>query len=130
MTSGRSELRLLRPDDSTTARRDHMSASFEILMLTAAMTAAEPGIALYQLQENCVKLAVATFNRETGNDEDRVDYRAHYNARLNKCFYAETYISPTPRGINKWGLPVRPARESNLRRVSQVHQHWPFLLQT
>jgi len=79
-----------------------MSASFEILMLTAAMTAAEPGIALYQLQQNCVKLALATFNRETGNDEDRVDYRAHYNARLNKCFYAETYISPTPRGINKW----------------------------
>jgi len=27
---------------------------------------------------------------------------ARYNDRLNKCFYEETYISPTPRGINVW----------------------------
>ena len=49
-------------------------------MLTTAMAAAEPSIAPYQLQENCVKLAMETFNRESANDEDRVDYRAHYNA--------------------------------------------------
>jgi len=83
-------------------RREIMFASLGVLMLTAAMAAAEPSIAPYQLQENCVKLAMETFNRESANDEDRVDYRAHYNARLNKCFYAETYISPTPRGINRW----------------------------
>ncbi len=64
-------------------------------------TAADPNVTL-QLQKNCEKLAVETFRRETADDEDRVDYRAHYNARLNKCFYAETDISPTPVGINMW----------------------------
>ena len=38
----------------------------------------------------------------SADDEDRVHYRAHYNARLNKCLYAETYISPTPVGVNTW----------------------------
>jgi len=60
------------------------------LMLTAAMASAEPNVTHYQLQKDCQKLAAETFSRETANDEDRVDYRAHYNARLNKCFYAET----------------------------------------
>ena|SRR6516225_9645832 len=73
-----------------------MSAFFEIIMLTATMAAAEPNVTLNQLQKNCEKLAAETFNREAANDEDRVDYRAHYNARLKKCLYAETYISPTP----------------------------------
>jgi len=71
-------------------------------MLTATMAAAEPNVMHYQLQKNCDKLAAQTFHREMADDEGRVDYRAHYNARLNKCFYAETYISPTPVGINKW----------------------------
>jgi hypothetical protein len=53
------------------------------------------------LQENCGKLAAETFRREPA-DENRVDYRAHYNIRLNKCFYEETYLSPTPVGINMW----------------------------
>jgi hypothetical protein len=77
-------------------------SAFGIIMLTATMAAAEPNVTLYQLQENCEKLAAETFRRERANDEDRVDYRAHYNARLKKCFYAETYISPTPVGINMW----------------------------
>jgi len=68
-------------------------------MLTATMAATEP---VYQLQENCERLAAETFGRETANDEDRIGYRAHYNARLNKCFYAETYISRTPMGVNIW----------------------------
>ena len=79
-----------------------MSASLGILMLTATLAAAEPNVTLNQLQKNCEKLAAETFNRETADDEDRVDYRARYNARLNKCFYEETYISPTPRGMNVW----------------------------
>jgi len=79
-----------------------MSAIFGMLMLTGTMAAAEPNITLYQLQKNCEKLAVETFNRQTADDEGRVDYRAHYNTRLNKCFYAETYISPTPVGVNTW----------------------------
>jgi hypothetical protein len=65
-------------------------------------TAAEPNVTFYRLQKNCEKLAAETFRRESAHDEDRVGYRAHYNARLNKCFYAETYISPTPVGINRW----------------------------
>lgn len=79
-----------------------MFASFGILMLTATMAAAEPNVTSYQPQKNCEKLAAETFNRETADDDDRVDYRAHYNARLKKCLYAETYISPTPVGINMW----------------------------
>jgi hypothetical protein len=79
-----------------------MSASFGILALTATMAAAEPDVTLYHQQNNCEKLAAERFRRETADDGDRVDYRAHYNARLNKCFYVETYISPTPVGINMW----------------------------
>lgn len=71
-------------------------------MLTATMVVTEPNVALYQLQANCDKLAAETFRRETADDEDRADYRAHYNASLNKCFYAETYISRTHAGINIW----------------------------
>jgi hypothetical protein len=80
----------------------HGMSAFGIIMLTATMAAAEPNVTLYQLQKNCEKLASETFRRERANDEDRVDYRVHYNARLNKCFYAESYISPTPVGINMW----------------------------
>ena len=79
-----------------------MSASLGVLVLTASMAAAEPNVTPYELQRNCEKLAAETFHRETANDEDRVDYRAHYNALLDKCFYAETSISPTPVGINIW----------------------------
>jgi hypothetical protein len=71
-----------------------------ILILTATMAAAEPDVSLYQL--HCEKLADETFRRVSADDEDRVHYRAHYNARLNKCLYAETCISPTPVGINMW----------------------------
>ena len=96
-----------------------MPAVFGILMLTATMAAAEPNVMHYQLQKNCDKLAAQTFHREMADDEGRVDYRAHYNARLNKCFYAETYISRTPMGINKWVyLPDL-----------QENQPWLFLLQ-
>lgn len=79
-----------------------MFASFGILMLTATMAAGEPNVTPYQLQANCEKLAAETFDRETVDDGDRVDYRAHYNTRLKKCLYAETYISSTPVGINTW----------------------------
>jgi len=79
-----------------------MSAIFGMLMLTGTMAATEANVTLYQLQKSCDKLAAETFNRQTADDEDRVDYRAHYNVRLNKCFYTETYISPTPAGANIW----------------------------
>jgi hypothetical protein len=79
-----------------------MSTSIGILLLTATVAAAEPNVTLYQLQKSCEQLAAGTFRRETADDEDRVAYRAHYNARLNKCFYAETYKSPTRVGINTW----------------------------
>jgi hypothetical protein len=66
-----------------------MSAVFGMLMLTGTIAAAEPTATLYQLQKRCERLAVEAFNRETADDEDRVDYRA-------------TYISPTPGGVNTW----------------------------
>ena len=72
------------------------------VLMMPTMAATEPNVTLYQLQENCENLAAETFRRETANDEDRVDYRAHHNARLKKCFYVETYISPTPVGTNRW----------------------------
>jgi hypothetical protein len=71
-------------------------------MLTALMAATEPNITPNELQKNCEKLAAENFNRKTANDEDRFDYRAHYNVRLKKCFYRETYISHTPVGISMW----------------------------
>ena len=79
-----------------------MSEPLGVLLLTAMMAAAEPNVTLNQLQWNCEKLAAETFHRETSDDKDRVAYRAHYNALLNKCFYAETYMSPTPVGTNMW----------------------------
>src|SRR5436309_1873399 len=63
-----------------------------VLMLATTTAAAQPNVPLYQLQENCGKLATETFRREPA-DEHRVDYRAHYNALQSKCFYVETYIS-------------------------------------
>jgi len=79
-----------------------MYGSLKIIMLTALMAATDPNITPNELQKNCEKSAAENFNRKTANDEDRVDYRAHYNARLNKCFCRETYISHTPVGINMW----------------------------
>ena len=79
-----------------------MSASVAITLLTAALAADAPNGTIYQLQKNCEELAAEKFRRETSNDEDRVGYRAHYNARLNKCFYGETYISGTPEGVSTW----------------------------
>jgi hypothetical protein len=84
------------------AGRHSMPVSFAIIVLTATMTSAACNGTLQQLQKNCEKLAAETFRRESVNDEDRVAYRAHYNARLNKCFYVETYISATRVGINTW----------------------------
>jgi len=70
-----------------------MSASLGILMLAATMAAAEPNVTLNQLQENCEKLAAETFNRETADDEDRVDYRARYNDRRTSAFMRKlTYL--------------------------------------
>jgi hypothetical protein len=62
-----------------------MSAVFRMLMLTGTMAAAEPNVTLYQLQKNCERLAAETFNRETADDEDRVDYRAHYKMSPGGC---------------------------------------------
>ena len=68
---------------------------------TIRISTAKPNVALNPLQEKCRKLAAEAFGREPP-DEDREDYRAHHSARLNKCFYEETYRSPTPVGSNLW----------------------------
>jgi len=54
-------------------------------MLTGTMAAAEPIVTLYQLQKNCERLVAETFNRETADDKDRIDYRAHYKMSLGGC---------------------------------------------
>ena len=72
------------------------------MMLTAVLAAEVPNGTIFQLQKNCEELAAEKFRRESSNDEDRVGYRAHYNARLNKCFYADAYISGTPKGVSTW----------------------------
>src|SRR6516165_12271267 len=77
-----------------------MFESLGIVMLTALMAATEPAITPSELQKNCEKLAAEKFNRETANDEDRFDYGGHYNARLKKRFYRETYTSHTPVGTD------------------------------
>jgi hypothetical protein len=68
---------------------------------TISAATAKPNGALYQLQASCRKLAAETFGRYPP-DENREGYRAHHNALLNKCFYEETYRSPTPVGSNLW----------------------------
>src|SRR5262245_45538612 len=72
------------------------------LILATTATTAKPDMTLYQLQKNCEQTAAETFRRESGNDEDRDYYRAHYNANLNICFYVEALTSFTPKGINRW----------------------------
>ncbi len=61
---------------------------------------AEPNAALYELQERCGKLAAQVFDKEYNSgkpnrDGDKMNYfnyQAHYNARLNKCFFLEMSI--------------------------------------
>ena len=76
-----------------------MSTFLEILLLSATITAAAPNMTLNQL--SCEKMAAQAFHRAL-HDEDIVNYRAHYNASLNKCLYAETYMYTTPVGNNTW----------------------------
>ena len=49
------------------------------------MAAASPNVTLYQPQMNCERLAAETFNRETADDEDRVDFRAHHKMSPGGC---------------------------------------------
>jgi hypothetical protein len=72
------------------------------LILATTATTAKPDITLYQLQKNCEQTAAETFRRESGNDEDRDYYRAHYDANLNICFYVEALRSFSPKGISRW----------------------------
>jgi hypothetical protein len=63
----------------------------------AGTAPAEPDVALYQLQERCGKHAMQVFQKDydggkpmkTGDQMTYFNYQAHYNARLNKCFYLE-----------------------------------------
>jgi hypothetical protein len=61
------------------------------VVMFAEATTAEPNAVLYQLQERCGKFADETFRKGFGNGigdhGQRHNYQAHYNARLNKCFF-------------------------------------------
>ena len=71
-----------------------MSGLLGIVMLTAVMAATGPNITSNELQKNCERLATENFNRKTANDEDRIDYRAHYNVRLkNVSIGKPTYLT-------------------------------------
>ena len=72
-----------------------------VVLATIAVSGDASAQGIIQQTATCGKLAAETFRREPA-DENRVDYRAHHNIRLNKCFYEETYISLTPVGINMW----------------------------
>src|SRR5258708_15044063 len=72
-----------------------------VVIATIAVSGDASAQGITQQTATCGKLAAETFRREPA-DENRVDYRAHHNIRLNKCFYEETYISLTPVGINMW----------------------------
>ena len=106
-----------------------MSASFGILMLTATMAAGEPNVTPYQLQANCEKLAAETFGRETVDDGDRVRLPSALQYPFEEVPVCRDLHIFDPRGHQHVGLLVRSHKKSNLWRVSQVHQHWPLLLQ-
>ena len=72
-----------------------------VVLATIAVSGDASAQGITQQTATCGKLAAETFRREPA-DENQVDYRAHHNIRLNKCFYEETYISLTPVGINMW----------------------------
>lgn len=62
----------------------------------------------YELQERCGKRAEESFKKEWGNGifstkegQALVTFRNHYNRRLNKCFYLQTYIDSKFKGKQK-----------------------------
>jgi len=67
-------------------------------LLFASTCYAAPNKEQYELQERCGKLTKNAFEREWGrdgvvNNEDSrmlANYRNHYNAKLNKCFYLQS----------------------------------------
>jgi len=67
------------------------------VLLAATQLAAAQNTALYELQERCGKSAAEVFAKDhangksarVGNSEIYFGYEAHYNAKLNKCFYLE-----------------------------------------
>src|SRR5258708_2273501 len=63
-------------------------ATVLMLAATAAAAAAEPNVALYQLQERCGKRAEEIFRHDWGR-EPLANFQAHYNVRLNRCFVIE-----------------------------------------
>lgn len=69
--------------------------------------AAEPNKEQYELQEHCGQGAAKRFKNEwgngintTGDSQNIVTYRNHYNPALNKCFYLEI-VNNIPTAILK-----------------------------
>lgn len=65
------------------------------LLAGCSLAHAQPNKILYELQERCGKQAAQKFQQEYGTGSETVsgtefiyNYRNHYNASLNKCFYA------------------------------------------
>lgn len=82
-----------------------MSRFTPLILLLASPCYAAPDKVLYELQERCGKTSAQIFKQEwkvdpgtpsrlPGASESTIpNYRNHYNARLNKCFYLINSIS-------------------------------------
>lgn len=94
-----------------------MCKLFAFLFITSGLTIYSYGFAApdkvqYELQERCGKQSAETFKREWGtgttNGKDGQgfqNYKNHYNAKLNKCFYMVTggFISKEKtQGTQDW----------------------------
>jgi hypothetical protein len=83
-----------------------MMRAFVIALLigTASAANAEPNVALYELQERCAKSAAQVWAKEYDNGKPTTpgeinNYQAHYNSRLNKCFFLEISMTVDKKDI-------------------------------
>ena len=90
-------------------------------MLAATSAAAEPNVALYQLQERCAKRADEVLRQ----DQDRAhDFQIHYNARLNKCLLIERWSSATSRTLLLFDVNENKECGSYIYRYKEGRTMW------
>jgi hypothetical protein len=76
-----------------------ITLNFAMFVASAPMIVrAEPNKIEYELAERCGRSVAALFKSNYGSGvstRSSVDYEAHYNRKLNKCFYVlKTYLDP------------------------------------
>jgi len=101
-----------------------------VVMFAEAATA-EPNAVLYQLQERCGKFAAEIFRKDYDNGKgdhgERWGYQAHYNARLNKCFFLviETYTEENKRAQSD-DLPFKTSQRYELWDLLENREYGSF----